>query len=720
MLIEAAVAAALYNDSPAAGKAKASFGAPESCALPSFDARHKLIVVRLSGGESVSTVAVGGLDRATETGEIRIGAGTAKLNVVVEATDDMVVRFSGRVSRLSKVVVMSPTGGGVTGVPAEKIHFRIGEQCELPHDAQQLQKALVKRPDIIWEPGDLYRGWTDGQTVRHEGVARSTDRGPRTYLEEQLDWLHPGGVMSIDPSTVVSSGEALAYSVLPYAAGAVQLERQGVLVPFTPSEIEAWKALARIRQGERSIENFSYLGTPYRVTRPTRVPVGLCGGHGLTFVVPSRNYLSGDPCHSAILALDGRILAPSWYADDPDCGSTQFTAFAQPHAPGPLRLREVNCAIVKTSRPYEYVAEASPNAKHMGLFPNNWKRLPLRIQTIVKDSSPAREYPVSTTQYSGLGLPPVRPAYRWSDESNGVWVAKPVSDTETGRQPLRPIFVDVEGSIREYPALPHPAGVAEGWLWVGGHGRAIASFRPTAVDDPITKKIISPTYGMVDVPTGRVLDDFGAAEYSRLGASDTRLKESFYPNKVVAAQRDGGRLQALMDFGPWVVWTQGEEPRVSGALPEASDAAISTDGKTVLMLRPNLPGEDNRAWFITCDGGEGGRHGPCPKREPKEGTWASLHDVETGRLLWRLRWTFDRYDRLGSFSLSPNGRIALMTLLTRSDPSKALIAVVSMSDGKIVQTLTPPRSDYFMGFAENGNAVWIISWRGLTLYDVGQ
>lgn len=670
--------------------------------------------MRMSSGAAVSTVAVAGLDEGTTSGEIRIGPGRGKLQLAIVSSEPTVVRFTGRVARLSDVVMVNTAGAGVIGVPVAKVHFSIGRRCNLPVDPTTV---LGKRPVISNDISDLYRAWTDGRSFRHREIHGEWGRA-KTRLGEKMDWMYPGGVAAIDPAKVVSSGPVFRYSVLPDTAGAFQLEQSGALVEVGRAELDAWTAKAKVIHGERLINllKIGNYGPVLRVTRPIRVPPGLCGAHLLTFLVPSKDYLSGDYCHSEVLAEDGHILAPSYHIDDPDCGLAIFEAQARPHAAGPLRLRAIHCGSGSPiwAERQSYVPVASPDAKYMAFFPNFYLRLPLKIAQISDKDSALRDYPVSSTGYFALEWGG-RPGYRWSDDSTGVWAAKPLSDTETGNGPIRPVFVGLDGSVRLLPELHHPVGPSESLLWVGGRGRAIARFRDQERFEPATMKLRAPAYGMVDAVSGTVLDDFEAADFERLRQTTLGLKEFFYADRVLPAQLGDGRLQALMDLGRWVLWTQGEAPRVVTDLPLASAAAMAADGRTVLMLRPNLPGQDNREYRVICEE-NGEEERPCFEYKPGEGTWASLHEVGTGRLLWKLPWRFDRHDELRGFALSPDGRLALLELPSRTKPGKRLIALVSMSDGRILQTLAPHGGTF--GFAADGKVAWIMTSKATILYDV--
>src|SRR4051794_27129724 len=179
-----------------------------SCELPPLDRNARTIVLRMSGGGAVSTVGIAGLNEGMTTGEIHIRPGRTKLQLFVQSGGDPVIlRFSGRVDRISSVAVVAGTGAGVTGVARSKVHFVIGRKCYLPLLPAKLREALGREPDLSAEISDLYKAWTDGRRFGHQEIHGEYGRG-QSKLAEKMDWLHPGGVVDMDPSKVVASGRA--------------------------------------------------------------------------------------------------------------------------------------------------------------------------------------------------------------------------------------------------------------------------------------------------------------------------------------------------------------------------------------------------------------------------------------------------------------------------------------------------------------------------------
>ena len=66
----------------------------------------------------------------------------------------------------------------------------------------------------------------------------------------------------------------------------------------------------------------------------------------------------------------------------------------------------------------------------------------------------------------------------WATDSRSLWSVRQriVSPGGWALSGLIPISIGHDGTIRELPALHHPAGPLDGILWVGGDGLALAQF----------------------------------------------------------------------------------------------------------------------------------------------------------------------------------------------------------------------------------------------------
>jgi hypothetical protein len=99
--------------------------------------------------------------------------------------------------------------------------------------------------------------------------------GP-SRAKDDMYRFSPGGVIEIDPKSVIGSVPAASYEVLPQQAGLVQLLASG--------------ALKQNSLGE------------YIVREKIRFPAGLYGAHSVTFLVmKGAPYPDGDPGHSCVI-----------------------------------------------------------------------------------------------------------------------------------------------------------------------------------------------------------------------------------------------------------------------------------------------------------------------------------------------------------------------------------------------------------------------------------
>src|SRR5262249_32059899 len=99
--------------------------------------------------------------------------------------------------------------------------------------------------------------------------------GP-SRAKDEMYRFSPGGVIEIDPKTVVGSQPAASYEVLPQQAGLVQLLASGALTQNSVGE--------------------------YIVRQKIRFPAGLAGAHSVTFLIMKGTpYPEGDPGHSCVV-----------------------------------------------------------------------------------------------------------------------------------------------------------------------------------------------------------------------------------------------------------------------------------------------------------------------------------------------------------------------------------------------------------------------------------
>jgi hypothetical protein len=194
---------------------------------------------------------------------------------------------------------------GVTGVPPERVGF-LKSKC-LPHfsEVPSIQAARTtgfvrnqvgKAPELVAGRNDV-SGFsvpsgeirTTGRpdrpmlvvqkpagTLTIKGSANVVVQAGASDLARDVATYFPGGVVEIDPLSVVASRPAERYLVLPSQAGLLQLVQDG--------------ALTRNKLGE------------FLIKQKIRFPAGLSGGHSVKFLllrgVPEPD---GDPGHSCVI-----------------------------------------------------------------------------------------------------------------------------------------------------------------------------------------------------------------------------------------------------------------------------------------------------------------------------------------------------------------------------------------------------------------------------------
>ncbi|MGY3454277.1 EF-hand domain-containing protein [Bradyrhizobium sp. USDA 4353] len=289
------------------------------CELPAASDNAKVMLFSGYEAEALSNVTLKSQDVEVRTGRIVIEPGNEPLYLVVSTHRATIWQVSGAVERVERIVASSMQTGangsdpqaaplaGVTGVPAERVSFLKRSNClsyfsEAPSSGSLVSAGAVRRmtgkaPDVLAarysvssfsapsgkiettrdeRDGSLVIRKREGSlTIIGSGGNATIQMGPSRARDEMMRFF-PGGVMEIDPKSVVGSAPAMPYEVLPSQAGIVQLLASG--------------ALSENRSGE------------YIVRSKIRFPAGLYGAHSVTFLVMKGTpYPDGDPGHSCVV-----------------------------------------------------------------------------------------------------------------------------------------------------------------------------------------------------------------------------------------------------------------------------------------------------------------------------------------------------------------------------------------------------------------------------------
>lgn len=255
----------------------------QRCVLPAPAAGAKIVLLGAYEGLALSSAALDAENSTVTVANVRIDPGTERLYVMLTSGTPMIWRFSGAVERVSQVAVNSRHRGpkkmplaGIVGVPKDRVHMIRSADCLPPfHDAQKI--AAVKANGMatltLGRPADfliaqygintisLPSGVYD-KTTAYEGAVELPKSGLPGQFWRELRRFNPGGVVQIDPSTVVTPQGAKDMDVLPQEAGLAQLVANGALKPLGSTK-------------------------EFMILKQTRLPAGLSGAHSVRFILRS-------------------------------------------------------------------------------------------------------------------------------------------------------------------------------------------------------------------------------------------------------------------------------------------------------------------------------------------------------------------------------------------------------------------------------------------------
>jgi hypothetical protein len=432
------------------------------------------------------------------------------------------------------------------------------------------------------------------------------------------------------------------------------------------------------------------------------------------------------------LLISVALCATAWHLGWPqaaravewiNCNGPYYrTLDLAPVGPGPLELAKVFCQRVQVN--FKQVAMISPDGRSIvyleGGSDFTAERKTLHVARLdTRDGW--RSYALNMgALWQFAQADHSVPAYGWASNSSGVWTAtrEKIGSDGISRSGLQPLFISLEdGSTRLFEPPRHAAGPLDGLLWADGDGLALAYFGARGASYQPQRHDRNPTFAIIDAKRGVVLDTLPFDIFEG-------LKDAYYIANVTnaaATRLQNGKVRALLSaLNQWVVWTQGEPPRMlpnpySDPHERHDKMAISRDGSRLLVAR------------LHCDGGYDDvrehdgvlqRRPMQPPCKPVESVIAALHDLETGRQLWDVRAIVYQNALYPNPAISDDGRYALVGLPSKGPRSQ--IAVISMDDGKIVQTFWSPGQGQLnsIGFLQGGRGVWMHSEGVTVLYDL--
>ena len=299
------------------------------CSIPTPRDAERTTLIYANSGKALASVSLGSDAVVTEVVDVEIAPADKPHNIVLSSGKAIIWRFSGRVDLVSQVVALGSQydGGktiGIIGIPQERIVFPDIDETELkkvqrtsctsiytacegsayfniPHAARMRlagpspasrfhvdQFVEIPKAGTIRIPED---GWIEAEKMSSvpegtEGWVWPTGAAPGRYEPYggtgyiATSQSYKGGVVEIDPASVVSPVKVKPYAVLPGRKGLEQLISLGALIkaddPGFKAVYDKWNL--KISQPYRSRLDPEFLisyRVDYLVARPTVLPAAL-------------------------------------------------------------------------------------------------------------------------------------------------------------------------------------------------------------------------------------------------------------------------------------------------------------------------------------------------------------------------------------------------------------------------------------------------------------
>lgn len=270
------------------------------CPLPPAPKEAKLVAFSTSGGQAVSSAAIGGLDEATELVDVTIEPGEKPLYLVLTSHNSVIWRFAGHTERISQAVVHTyipampapgsgikledgrprigegMSAGGVIGLPAETVSIE-PTNCFPSTGTDEALAAQIERG--AGHKVDAQLTARVAQAVAFpSGKVREyaeKDRVPPPAGFDAFMWqgatnAWPAGPIEVDPAKVVAAAPVEATTVLPGKFGVSQLAGSGAIVKQRNG---AWLITRPIEHFPARLEGYHY--TMMILPRGMAMPAGI-------------------------------------------------------------------------------------------------------------------------------------------------------------------------------------------------------------------------------------------------------------------------------------------------------------------------------------------------------------------------------------------------------------------------------------------------------------
>lgn len=310
------------------------YSSPAGCSLPPVPEDVQLISIGAYEGDALSTVTAAGQDNVTTTISVEIAEDAKPMYLLLSSYDPIIWRFTGNTAAVRRLALSSLhrnekgfSGSGATGLPKDRVSF-LKYKC-LPYYHNPMEKKGRQAKTAIEKLAGRETDWFDGSYSYNRlfiGSAKidfakteTKMSAPKGYAPEVWPTLlrfSPGGVVEIDPESVVAHDKVEKYEVLPQEAGLAKLVHDGALqIEQSRSNTqmlivgedtivinsgngggrdmidggEGHDTIITNGQGNIRVRRASpglMLSGTYRIVKDIpRYPTGLAGAHSVTFIV---------------------------------------------------------------------------------------------------------------------------------------------------------------------------------------------------------------------------------------------------------------------------------------------------------------------------------------------------------------------------------------------------------------------------------------------------
>lgn len=224
----------------------------KGCTIPQVAGSTHFVLATVGAGTALPTVSLGGDDLVTTLVRMRVERGTKPITLLVASDTAVILDVDGAVERLASVTGI---GGplGVRGVAPGRVHLTDPERCALrprhlarrgeSRSALDLIAGLAgRKPNAVVTTGRVGQiaipSGKERRSARFDteiDFARGSDAGP---LWERFRARVPGGLVSVDPASVISRETPRRYGILPYEAGLARMIETGQLALLDPGRMD--------------------------------------------------------------------------------------------------------------------------------------------------------------------------------------------------------------------------------------------------------------------------------------------------------------------------------------------------------------------------------------------------------------------------------------------------------------------------------------------------